>query len=90
MRPLLSLALLAALATLAVVYAMSLQLGYHYAFIAANVGRLRDKSFRREQLALYASCGVRFSIVRLAAVFARQRLNELLARRRRASLEAGR
>lgn len=40
-------------------YAMDLQLKYHYGFLAANIWRLREREFRQETQALFASCGSR-------------------------------
>lgn len=52
-------------------YAMDLQLGYYYDYLAGNLKRLAQSSFRRETDDLFASCGSRVRFSKLAIRLAR-------------------
>jgi len=66
-------------------FAMELQLRYHYAYLADNLGRFLEPDFRRRAVALFASCGSRVRWPRLALVYLRRRLIAWLVARRAAA-----
>jgi hypothetical protein len=47
-------------------YAMDLQLGYYYDYLARNLNRFSQSGFRHETKALFASCGSRIRPEKLA------------------------
>jgi glycosyltransferase involved in cell wall biosynthesis len=46
-------------------FAIKLQLGFHYDFLGANIGKFRDPEFRRYHVAVLEECGVPLSYFRL-------------------------